>query len=278
LDTIIYAACRLEIDELHAFRNNIKIKYGDGYILDASSNKSQLVNINVVEKLRMKVPQEKVIITRLKQLCKEFAIDYIFPEEIQPMTNMTPAFFGGDQGQFNPNFNMVGYENNYPTKTSIDESPYNNLNFTQNNQQFNNNTPGGNINYQNIQFNPYSNQNQQNFQQQQDFQNNQGFNPNKNPYPNDSQQNFNQNNSGQSLNKDNSYFQLINQSQLNQSINPNINQNLFQTPNQQGNSKNNTPSPNLKLSQMPNTNSNTITPNKMSDFPEVDGFPQTPKT
>jgi len=72
LDTIIFASFRLEIDELHIFRQNISIKYGEIYIQDASHNKGGLCNANVVEKLRMKVPQDQVVISRLKQLCKDF--------------------------------------------------------------------------------------------------------------------------------------------------------------------------------------------------------------
>jgi len=254
LDTIIYASTRLEIDELHAFRNNIKIKYGDEYILDASSNKSQLANVNVVEKLRMKVPQEQVVVTRLKMICKEFDINYVFPQEIQPMTNLFPPmqtgqFYGGEQMHVNQNFGGGGmggtYDPNYSTKTVVDDSPYNQLRFTQNQP-----------------FNP----NQDTYTPQQQYQN---F-----PQQNDLNQQHFQQNQSQSFGGGNQYQQ---QNNINQSYNPNINPNLFQNSQGQQNS----------FQGNPNNNVTANYPKQMDDFPDVkiirpyhqdDGFPKAPES
>jgi hypothetical protein len=117
LDTIIYASCRLNIDELHTFRNNIQIKYGVNYIEDASSNKSQLANINVVDKLRMKVPSEQILVSRIRQICQEFGVDFIFPQEIhfsgEPFQNNEIAFnpIYGKNDIIKPNFSG-GYNSN----------------------------------------------------------------------------------------------------------------------------------------------------------------------
>jgi len=88
LDTIIFASYRLEIEELHFFRENMRIQYGDSYISDASCNKAELCNVNVVEKLRVRHPQEEVIINRLKEICKEFSIEYVFPQKMPQIANL----------------------------------------------------------------------------------------------------------------------------------------------------------------------------------------------
>ncbi|MFM7853796.1 MAG: hypothetical protein ACKO96_18210, partial [Flammeovirgaceae bacterium] len=87
-----------------------------------------------MEKLRVKVPSEQVVVTRLKQLCKECDIDYVFPQEIQPMSNMMDPYtfgtnFNPNMGyppnlnsnqpmNFTPNNPMTsGFDNNFPTKS-----------------------------------------------------------------------------------------------------------------------------------------------------------------
>ena len=275
LDTIIYASCRLEIEEMHTFRQHIKVKYGDIYIIDASSNKSQLVNLNVVEKLRMKVPQEHVIISRLKQVCKEKQIEYVFPQEIQPMNNMMEGYNINHQNQMHFNPIQPGYDNNLPTKSIIDDNPYSQMNFNQN-QAFNSIPNLGNNNMSSsLQYNPgqYNNQNQNNNQSQNN---------------NESQNNFNQQNNP-------NYIPNYNVNNLNsEKENFNPNQNLSQS--QQGPNLN----PNMKFSSFQNQKFNSTTPNypsklNSSEFPEVkkaldvdpniidknnnndDGFPKTPQ-
>ena len=84
LDTIIYASSRVDIDDLYKLRDLVQRKYGSYYIQAADQNKDGLVNINVVEKLRIKPPVDAFLTIRLKQLCKEKRINYEFPEEICP--------------------------------------------------------------------------------------------------------------------------------------------------------------------------------------------------
>ena len=298
LDTIIYASCRLEIDEFHQFRNHIKNKYGDPYILEASSNKAQLCNVNIVEKLRIKVPAEQVVISRLKQLCKEYEIDYIFPQEIQPMTNMVDAFIGGPYGQnppYNPNSNFnqpmnfnpnqynsgVNYDNNFPTKSVIDDNPYQNIGFDQpmnttgnpslfHNQQpiFNNNpnyygnevsysfsgnqTPSynsSNPNQINQSFNKMNNQSNVN-----SSHGNQGQYPNVNHYNQGQYPNVNQNNQGQYHN--NTQTQ-INQNQGNNMKPGNQSQSQFNN-NKRGNDEFDMTFPDVKINK-----------SNHDDFPEA---------
>ena len=120
LDTVIYASSRIDIDELYQLRSLVQRKYGNFYIQAADSNKDGLVNVNVVEKLRIKPPVDAFLTIRLKQLCKEKKVNYEFPEEIAP--NFDQGFgqnpFGGNMGNPYENNNFQGgnmgnpYENN----------------------------------------------------------------------------------------------------------------------------------------------------------------------
>ena len=75
---------------------------GSYYVEAAEQNKDGLVNINVVEKLRIKPPVDAFLTIRLKQLCKEKRINYEFPEEIEP---------NFDQGMGNPYGGGNPYDN-----------------------------------------------------------------------------------------------------------------------------------------------------------------------
>jgi hypothetical protein len=129
------------------------LKYGDQYIINASSNKSQLVNINVVDKLKMNIPPEQIILIRLKEICREFGIDYNFPHEIQPMPHTISAFQSPSEYHQNV-YSGGGFSNNFPNN-GINEYPYNSMNFQQY-QPFNSIT---NLENANI-INPPYNQNQ----------------------------------------------------------------------------------------------------------------------
>ena len=131
LDTIIYASSRLEVDELHKLRELILLKYGNMYVSKADSNADGLVNINLIEKLKVKPAAEAFIMIRLKQLCKEDKINFEFPQEIQPPDFGGPQLDGQYSGQgFNPYSS-----NNNPYQGGGGLNPYNNNN---------NNNQGGN--------------------------------------------------------------------------------------------------------------------------------------
>ena len=82
LDSVIYASTRLEFEELYKLRDLIMRKYGSAYIQKAENNVDQLVNVNLVEKLKIKPASDAFLIIRLKQLCKEKKIQFEFPTEI----------------------------------------------------------------------------------------------------------------------------------------------------------------------------------------------------
>ena len=51
LDTVLYAARRIEIEEYMRFKEKIQLKYGEAYIIKADNNSDKLVNANLIEKL-----------------------------------------------------------------------------------------------------------------------------------------------------------------------------------------------------------------------------------
>ena len=79
LDSVIYASTRVEIQEFPILRDFILSKYGVNYIQKADSNADRLVNVNLVEKLKVKPASDQFLIIRLKQLCKERKINFEFP-------------------------------------------------------------------------------------------------------------------------------------------------------------------------------------------------------
>ena len=82
LDTLIYSSKRLEIDELIQFREKIKQKYGEAYIIKADNNTDKFVNVNLAEKLKATPFSKTFIDIRIKQLCNEKNIKYNFPDDI----------------------------------------------------------------------------------------------------------------------------------------------------------------------------------------------------
>lgn len=159
LDTLIYASNRLEVEELHKVREMIRLKFGDAYVNGGDTNKDGNVNINVIEKLKVKPNTDAFLIVRLKQIVAESKINFTFPPEFEYDPSVANQ----------PNFNEQQPQN---------MNPY----MDNNNNMMNSQMGNGN-------FNPYMSNMQQN------FNNNSNFNPynnmNNNPYSNNS---FNQSN------------------------------------------------------------------------------------
>ena len=65
LDTLMYASSRIELDDLYKLRHLVQKKYGIYYIQNADQNRDGLVNVNVIEKLRVKPPSNVFLIIRL---------------------------------------------------------------------------------------------------------------------------------------------------------------------------------------------------------------------
>ena len=154
----------------------------DEYIQKADANADQLVNVNLVEKLRVKPASNAFLLIRLKQLCKEKKFAYEFPTEI---ISDIPGDMGGDPfgapgnnpyaGDFNPYASTQQGNNPYaPPQGTNGPNPYgpqNDMNMNNNNPYnafdnnnsnpyaSNNSNPYGNNNMQN---NPFENNNNQN--------------------------------------------------------------------------------------------------------------------
>ena len=113
LDSVIYASTRVEVDELHILRDLIMRRYGQNYIMKADSNADKLVNVNLVEKLRIKPASDVFVTIRLKQLCKEQKIPFEFPCEVEndmaidPMNAQNP--YGGEMNPFDMSNNSNPY-------------------------------------------------------------------------------------------------------------------------------------------------------------------------
>ena len=173
LDSILYAATRMEIEELHTLRDMIMRRDGQAYIMKAESNADKLVNVNLVEKLRIKPASDVFITIRLKQLCKEQKIPFEFPMEVEndiPIDPMNPQnpYGGGNMNPFdNPQNNnpfgppqdMNNNMNNNPYGPPQDMNMNNNMNNNpygppQNMNNNMNNNPYGPPSGNNNQFGP----------------------------------------------------------------------------------------------------------------------------
>lgn len=178
VDTIIYASNRLELDELHRVRLMIAYRYGDIYISKANSNTDQLVNVNVLEKLKVKPAADQYLTARLKQLCKDEKINFEFPQDyVAPiMTSFEPINNNPHQNNFNQ---MIQQQNQFVqgSQGNFNHSQQNNFqNYQPQQQNFNNQTFQGDQS----QFNSYNNQN---VNKQNNFNNNlsqNSFYPNMN--------------------------------------------------------------------------------------------------
>jgi hypothetical protein len=305
VDSLVFASTRLEIDELHKIRALVGNRYGELYITKANSNADQLVNVNVVEKLKIKPASDQYLVARLKQLCREEKIEFDFPQEIiapivdsfEPIKNPQGTAF---EDQFKNYTDMSGFSNNSSNQNM-------NMNYGQNfntmgepqnfgGQGYNQINPNSNnqFNYQQS-FNPGNynlNQNQnQNFNlNHQSFQPNaQNFNYNQQnfqPHPqNFSQPNFSNNpsfsqpgSSGFGSNLNNSTSQSKNMNlNMNEFVTgggPNTNPNLQINPSNKGFPTESVifPGPNLQtqfgnpdLGTSYNNNSPTISKNNFGD-------------
>ena len=194
LDSVIYASTRLEFEELYKLRDLIMRKYGSAYIQKAENNVDQLVNVNLVEKLKIKPASDAFLIIRLKQLCKEKKIQFEFPTEIisdipgdignpfgAPGNGNNP--YGGD---FNPYASAQGGNNPYgPPPQQEGNNPYGP---PQGDNPYASNQGGNNS------FNPPQSGDNNPFNSQQDNNNPYGPPPGNNNMDNPFAQNNNNNN------------------------------------------------------------------------------------
>jgi hypothetical protein len=159
VDTIIYASTRIEIDDMHKIRELLRYKFGELFVTKANSNADQLVNRNIVEKLKIKPASESLLIARLKQLCQSEGISVEWPTEIEPITTSFEPIS-------NPNVNPYGGVPNNQMYNAYNANPYGvpqnvnmNMNQQQVQQQTNQDLSGKNLSGMNFQGINFSNQN-----------------------------------------------------------------------------------------------------------------------
>ena len=281
LDTVLYAARRIEIEEYMKFKDKIQLKYGEAYIIKADNNSDKLVNENLVEKLGVKIYKEEVKKMRLRYLAKEKNINIKNTElvpggdwevDIQGMnynknpyesiisnnqtTLPTKSFvekYSGNQNQGDgfPRDEGFPMQQNYPSFNQGNQGPKNPFgSYSQGNQGQNNQfSPSYSQNNQgqNNQFPNYSQNNQgQNNQFPNYSQNNQGQN---NQFPNYSQNNQGQNNQFPNYSQNN---QAQNNSSMSNQNNNNIPPSSINNENNNNNTNNNSiPPSNTGSSQVP---------------------------
>jgi hypothetical protein len=282
LDTVLYAARRIEIEEYMKFKDKIQLKYGEAYIIKADNNSDKLVNENLVEKLGVKIYKEEVKKMRLRYLAKEKNINIKNSElvpggdwevDIQGMnynknpyesiisnnqtTLPTKSFvekYSGNQNQGDgfPRDEGFPMQQNYPSFNQGNQGPKNPFgSYSQGNQEQNNQFPPSysqNNQGQNNQFPNYSQNNQgQNNQFPNYSQNNQGQN---NQFPNYSQNNQGQNNQFPNYSQNN---QAQNNSSMSNQNNNNIPPSSINNENNNNNNTNNNsiPPSNTGSSQVP---------------------------
>jgi len=97
--TIIYAAPRLDIEELTDIRKQFIIKFGKPFAQDAMSNKDNCVNARVVHKLGILTPENYLVYQYLTDIAKSFSIDWKAPQHetiSQPTSNLSQSSAPGN--------------------------------------------------------------------------------------------------------------------------------------------------------------------------------------
>jgi vacuolar protein sorting-associated protein IST1 len=88
LDSVIYAASKIEIQEFVNLKDCITKKYGQDYVTKAENNEDNKINQDLVDNLSQNKTADNILIIRLKQLCKEENIQFEFQSEAIPSPNI----------------------------------------------------------------------------------------------------------------------------------------------------------------------------------------------
>lgn len=76
VSSLIYAAPRTEIKELHTARVLLAEKFGKDYALNASENKEGKVGARVMERLRVEPPKQELVEAYLSTIADAYGVDY----------------------------------------------------------------------------------------------------------------------------------------------------------------------------------------------------------
>jgi len=74
--TIIYAAPRIDIKELLVVRQQLLLKYGREFVMEATSNRDNCVNARVVHKLSVQMPETYVVFQYLNEIAKYYDVNW----------------------------------------------------------------------------------------------------------------------------------------------------------------------------------------------------------
>lgn len=90
IKSIIYAAPRTEIKELHQSRQLLVEKYGKEFVMEAMENRDGKVAERVLKKLRVEPPDQELVTLYLKEIARTYGINWPRVDEAGDTAN------GGD--------------------------------------------------------------------------------------------------------------------------------------------------------------------------------------
>jgi len=81
LCTVIYSSPRIDIKELKQMNQNWVLKYGNAFVSDAMSNRRNVVNEQVLEKLSFYKPPKYIIYKILVAIAKQYSVKWSPPDD-----------------------------------------------------------------------------------------------------------------------------------------------------------------------------------------------------
>ena len=84
VSTLIWCSDRVEIEELVPVRNQLYYKFGSSFVQEAQNNSNCMVNASVLKKLSIEPPSAYQVQRYLKEIAKEFKVDWSPEFEILP--------------------------------------------------------------------------------------------------------------------------------------------------------------------------------------------------
>ena len=76
VSTLIWCSERVEIDEFIPVKNQFYYKYGSTFVQEAQSNSNYMVNDEVIKKLSIRPPTAYLVQEYLKEIAKEYHVDW----------------------------------------------------------------------------------------------------------------------------------------------------------------------------------------------------------
>jgi vacuolar protein sorting-associated protein IST1 len=74
--TIIYAAPRCEVKELHLVKDQLSSRYGKEFVTSALENRGDLVNRRVMHKLKLQTPEVSLVSQYLKEIGNAYKVEW----------------------------------------------------------------------------------------------------------------------------------------------------------------------------------------------------------